>query len=206
MGFSRQEYWSGLHFLLQGIFPNPGIEPLSPAFQTDALTSEPPGKPKRYTSIHSLLNLLPISTCWPVRREAMVMAPPPTHDSAVSPGFHGCRLSSTGISHHSPLTHIPSTRLSAVNSSLRPGIAPQSLNSSSQLLRFPGDLLPCPGYVWLQQGLSESHSTGVNENSHRSAVSLPALNVSLLTQTVALMWRSDPCFSSPTHQGHLQSY
>ena len=21
MGFSRQEYWSGLHFLLQGIFP-----------------------------------------------------------------------------------------------------------------------------------------------------------------------------------------
>ena len=32
-------------FLLQGIFPNPGIEPRSPALQADALTSEPPGKP-----------------------------------------------------------------------------------------------------------------------------------------------------------------
>ena len=30
-------------FLLQGIFPNPGIEPRSPAFQADALTSKPPG-------------------------------------------------------------------------------------------------------------------------------------------------------------------
>ena len=40
----------------------------------------------------------------------------------------------------------------------RPGIAPQSLNSSSQLLCLPRDLHPCPEYVWLQQGLSESHS------------------------------------------------
>ena len=28
-------------------FPNPGIEPRSPALQADALTSEPPGKPKK---------------------------------------------------------------------------------------------------------------------------------------------------------------
>ena len=44
MGFSRQEYWSGLPFLSPGDFPNPGIEPGSPALQADALTSEPPGK------------------------------------------------------------------------------------------------------------------------------------------------------------------
>ena len=93
MGFSRQEYWSGVplpspqstyssesevtqsclmilsdpvycsppgssihedspgkntgmgcHFLLQGNFPDPRIEPRSPALQADALTSEPPGK------------------------------------------------------------------------------------------------------------------------------------------------------------------
>ena len=31
------------HFLLQGIFPDLGIEPGSPAFQADALLSEPPG-------------------------------------------------------------------------------------------------------------------------------------------------------------------
>ena len=46
MGFSRQEYWSGLPFPSPGDLPNPGIEPGSPTFQADALTSEPPGKPK----------------------------------------------------------------------------------------------------------------------------------------------------------------
>ena len=45
MGFSRQEYWSGLPFPSPGDLPNPGIEPGSPAFQADALTSEPLGKP-----------------------------------------------------------------------------------------------------------------------------------------------------------------
>ena len=67
------------------------------------------------------------------------------------------RLSSTGTSHHSLLPHIPSIHLSAVNSSPRPGIAPQSLNSSSQLLCLPGGLSPCPEYVWLWQELSDSH-------------------------------------------------
>ena len=47
------------------------------------------------------------------------------------------RLSSTGISHHNLLPHIPSIRLSTVNSSPHPGIAPKSLNSSSQLLCLP---------------------------------------------------------------------
>ena len=45
MGFSRQEYWSGLPFPSPGDLPNPGIEPESPALQVDALSSEPPGKP-----------------------------------------------------------------------------------------------------------------------------------------------------------------
>ena len=44
MGFSRQEYRSGLPFPSPGDLPDPGIEPRSPAFQADALTSEPPGK------------------------------------------------------------------------------------------------------------------------------------------------------------------
>ena len=42
MGFSRQEYWSGLPFPSPGALPNPGTEPRSPALQADALTSEPP--------------------------------------------------------------------------------------------------------------------------------------------------------------------
>ena len=44
MGFSRQEYWSGLPFPSPGDPPNPGIKPGSPALQADALLSEPPGK------------------------------------------------------------------------------------------------------------------------------------------------------------------
>ena len=49
MGFSRQEYWSGLPFPSPGDLPDPGIESRSPALQADTLTSEPPGKP--YTCI-----------------------------------------------------------------------------------------------------------------------------------------------------------
>ena len=47
MGFSRQEYWSGLPFPSPGDLPleDPGTEPGSPALEADALTSEPPGKP-----------------------------------------------------------------------------------------------------------------------------------------------------------------
>ena len=43
MGFSRQEYRSGLPFPSLGDIPNPGIEPGSPALQADALPSESPG-------------------------------------------------------------------------------------------------------------------------------------------------------------------
>ena len=50
MGFSRQEYWSGFPFPSPGDLPNPGIEPRSPALQTDALSSEPPGKPNNTSS------------------------------------------------------------------------------------------------------------------------------------------------------------
>jgi len=45
MGFSRQEYWSGLPFSSPGDLPDPGIEPRFPELQTDSLPSEPSGKP-----------------------------------------------------------------------------------------------------------------------------------------------------------------
>ena len=44
MGFSRQEYWSGVPFPSPGDLPNPGIKPGPPALQADALLSEIPGK------------------------------------------------------------------------------------------------------------------------------------------------------------------
>ena len=43
MGFSRQEYWSGLPFSSPGDLPDSGTEPGSPALQVDALPSKPPG-------------------------------------------------------------------------------------------------------------------------------------------------------------------
>ena len=47
MGFSRQEYQSGLPFPSLGYLPGPGIEPRSPSLPADTLPSEPPGKPPR---------------------------------------------------------------------------------------------------------------------------------------------------------------
>ena len=44
MGFSRQEYWSGLPFPSPGVLPDLGMEPF-PALRADSLPSEPPGKP-----------------------------------------------------------------------------------------------------------------------------------------------------------------
>ena len=41
MGFSRQEYWSGVPLPTPGDLPDPGIEPRSPTLQAYALTSEP---------------------------------------------------------------------------------------------------------------------------------------------------------------------
>ena len=46
MGFSRQEYWSGLPFPCPEDLSDPWIKPGSPALEADALTSEPPGKPQ----------------------------------------------------------------------------------------------------------------------------------------------------------------
>ena len=37
MGFPRQQYWSGLPFPSLGDLPDPGIEPMFPAWQVDSL-------------------------------------------------------------------------------------------------------------------------------------------------------------------------
>ena len=44
MGFSRQEYWSGLPFPSVGDLPDSGVEPGPAALQADSFPSEPPGK------------------------------------------------------------------------------------------------------------------------------------------------------------------
>ena len=79
----------------------------------------------------------------------MVVAPPPSVTQQCGLASMAAWFSPTSISHHNLLPHIPSIHLTTVNSSPCSGIAPQSPNSSSQPLHLPGDLCPCPGYVWL---------------------------------------------------------
>ena len=55
MGFSRQEYWSGLPFPSPGDLPHPGIKPRSPTFWADSLLSESSGdqNDRTVTIMHS---------------------------------------------------------------------------------------------------------------------------------------------------------
>ena len=50
MGFSRQDYWSGLPFPSPEDLPNPGAEHRSPTLWADVLPSEPPGNSNAKTS------------------------------------------------------------------------------------------------------------------------------------------------------------
>ena len=48
MGFSREEYWSGLSFPPRGALPNPGIKLMSTSLTSRFFTTEPPEKPTFY--------------------------------------------------------------------------------------------------------------------------------------------------------------
>ena len=56
MGFSRQEYWSGLPCLPLGYLSNPEIKSGSPTLQVDTLPSEPPESPPGYNFKQVSLN------------------------------------------------------------------------------------------------------------------------------------------------------
>ena len=62
MGFSSQEYWSGLLYPSPGALPDPTIgpmSPVSPALQVDCLPTEPPEKPlSAHISSNFHINLL----------------------------------------------------------------------------------------------------------------------------------------------------
>ena len=61
IGFSRQEYWSGLPIPSPGNLPDPGIKPessVAPASAGGFFTTEPPGKPLGMC-VQSLMPLSP---------------------------------------------------------------------------------------------------------------------------------------------------
>ena len=64
MGFSRQQYWSGLPFPPPGDLSDPGIEPRFPALQADSSLSEPSRKPEPPETNLSFLNSCAFSVYW----------------------------------------------------------------------------------------------------------------------------------------------
>ena len=144
---------------------------------------------------------LPMPACG--KREAMVVAPHPMSDSAVSTWFHGCPAF---LHRHFPPQSLPSPplhlslcsqqQLSAWDCSTIPKLhLPHAAPS-----RGPASL----SSVWMS--VARTIGFSFHLGCHRSAVSLSALNVSPLTQTIALIWRLDPYFSSPNGWGQVQSY
>jgi len=51
VGFSRQEYWSGLPFPSPGDLPDPEIKPAYPALSGRFFSTELPGKPAFYIGV-----------------------------------------------------------------------------------------------------------------------------------------------------------
>ena len=136
-------------------------------------------------------------------REAMVMAPPSTCDSALSPCFHGClaflqRHFQPGSppSHHLDLFLCSQQQPSPWDCSTIPKPQLPAAAPSRGPASLSGVCMAAARTVWFSFHLG----------CHRSAVSLSALNVSPLTQTIAPLWGSDPCFNSPTCWEQVQSY
>ena len=59
MGFSRQDYGSGMPFPSPGHIPDPGIEPVSPALTGGFFTTEPLGKLLSVLTQKSIIPLMP---------------------------------------------------------------------------------------------------------------------------------------------------
>ena len=143
----------------------------------------------------SLLFSCPMLACGD--REAVVMTPSPTCDSAVLPCFCGCLAF---LHRHFPPQSPSSHPLDpSVCSQQQP--SPWDCSTISKL-QLPA-AAPSRRSAFLRgtYGCSKDCLIRIHLGGHRSAVSLSALNVSPLTQTIVLMWGSDPGFSSPPVEG-----
>ena len=112
MGFSRQEYWSGLPFPSPGDLPNSGIEPRSPALQADALFSEPPGKSGIHIfSLNLSLDSYGQFTQWPCKQLKLDVSKTELiiHSLVISTTIHPVSLQSPfnlhSLSHFSSSSH-----------------------------------------------------------------------------------------------------
>ena len=106
IGFSRQEYWSGLPFPSPGDLPDPGIKPRSPALQADPLPSEPPvlslSSVQLFMTPWTVAHQTPLSMGFP-RQEYWSGLPFPSPGDLPEPGikpvFPACQVDSLPLSH-----------------------------------------------------------------------------------------------------------
>ena len=128
----------------------------------------------------------------------MVMTPLPTHDSAVSPCFHGCPAF---LHRYFPPQSPPSHSL---NPSLCSQQQPLPWDCSTiPKLQLPA-AAPSRGPVSLSRVCMAAGRTvrfSFHLGCHRSAVSLSALNGSPLTQTIAPLWGWTPASVPPPAEG-----
>ena len=133
--------------------------------------------------------------CWHVGRERLWWWFHPLHvTQQYCPAFLASWLSSTDVSHHSLPPHIPSICL---RSQQQPSLWDCSTIPKLQL---PATV-PSQGPASLSAVCMAAARTvwfSFHLGCHRSAGSLSALNVSSLTQTIALLWGLDPLPQIPT--------
>ena len=92
MGFSRQEYWSGLPLSSPGDLPNPGIKLRSPTLRADSLPSEPPGESLVVLLLLSRFSRVRLcATPWTAAHQA-----PPSQGFSRQEYWSGLPLSSPG--------------------------------------------------------------------------------------------------------------
>ena len=108
MGFSRQEYWSGLPFpSLWGLL-NPGIEPTSPALAGGFFTTKPTGKPRTLPTINLSCALYPFSVQFSsVAQSCLTLCDP-------------MNCSTPGLPVHHQLLEFTQTRVHRVSDAIQP--------------------------------------------------------------------------------------
>ena len=130
----------------------------------------------------------------PMERESMVMAPPPTRDSAVLPCFHGCpAFLHRHFPPQSPPLHTLNLSLSSQQQPLALGLLHNPWTPAPSRCTFQGIYVP----VWSMYGCSKDCIPFRLPQISCFTLSLKCFS----SDSVAQMWGSDPCFSSPTLQG-----
>ena len=132
MGFSKQEYWSGLPFPTPGDLPYSGIEPTSPELAHKFFTTVPPGKPKSFIKIikSNIFYALPLIIFKPMARSNLV----DLYD----------RMWSTGEGNGKPLQYSclenPMNSMKRQNDKIRKEELPRSVKVPNMLLEISGEI------------------------------------------------------------------